>query len=236
MSRQGESGAADGVGSRHLRVEALDWDKGGGLLPAIVQDACTHRVLMLGYMDRGALQATLDSGQVHFHSRSRARLWRKGEQSGNTLELATIEPDCDADALLVRVRPRGPTCHLGRTSCFEHAAGGGLAELDRTIGQRWRQRPVGSYTTQLAEAGIARIAQKVGEEAVETAIAAVAADDASVLGEAADLAYHLLVLLHARGMDLAALEAVLRERHAGPDRASSPMPHRIDPPGTGTGK
>jgi phosphoribosyl-ATP pyrophosphohydrolase/phosphoribosyl-AMP cyclohydrolase len=197
-----------------LDPDALAWDKGGGLLPAIVQDAGSHRVLMLGYMDRDALAATLDSGRVTFFSRSRGRLWTKGEDSGNTLLLLSIEADCDADTLLVRAQPRGPTCHLGRSSCFAGAVGSTLGDLDGLVEQRDRERPDGSYTTRLFEAGVGRIAQKLGEEGVETALAAVAQDDHALLGEAADLAYHLLVLLRARGLDLAALEGVLAQRHA----------------------
>jgi phosphoribosyl-ATP pyrophosphohydrolase/phosphoribosyl-AMP cyclohydrolase len=194
------------------QIAALAWDKQDGLLPAIVQDARSHRVLMLGYMDRDALAITLRDGKVTFFSRSRQRLWTKGEQSGHVLRLVSIEPDCDGDTLLVRADPQGPTCHLGRVSCFEHAAGSALADLDRVIEMRERERPKGSYTTRLFAEGVRKIAQKVGEEGVETALAAVAEDDAALLGEAADLAYHLLVLLRARGLGLADLEMKLRER------------------------
>lgn len=196
------------------QIAALAWDKQGGLLPAIVQDARTQRVLMLGYMDRDALAATLRDGLVTFFSRSRQRLWTKGEQSGHVLRLVSVEPDCDGDTLLVRADPQGPTCHLGRTSCFEHAAGSALADLDCTIEAREHKRPDDSYTARLFAEGVRKIAQKVGEEGVETALAAVAEDDAELLGEAADLAYHLLVLLRARGLGLADLEARLRERGA----------------------
>lgn len=195
-----------------LEIESLAWDKQGGLLPAIVQDAATLRVLMLGYMDRAALQATLDSGRVTFYSRSRQRLWTKGESSGHVLELVALEADCDADTLLLQVRPQGPTCHLGRTSCFAQAPGDGLAELDALIAQRERERPQGSYTTRLFEGGIRRIAQKVGEEGVETALAAVAQDADALLGEASDLLYHLLVLLRARGLALDDVRRVLAAR------------------------
>lgn len=183
-------------------IEALAWDKQGGLLPAIVQDAATLRVLMLGYMDRAALAATLASGQVTFYSRSKQRLWTKGESSGHVLALVSVDVDCDADTLLVQARPHGPTCHLDRTSCFPDAPGDGLAELDALIARRERERPQGSYTTRLFEGGIRRIAQKVGEEGVEAALAAVAQDEAALLGEAADLLYHLTVLLRARGLSL----------------------------------
>lgn len=198
------------------QVAALDFDKQGGLLPAIVQDADTRRVLMLGYMDRAALQATLASGRVTFYSRSRRRLWTKGEQSGNVLQLLAIETDCDRDTLLLQVRPAGPTCHLGRASCFAGAPGDFLAELDALLAERERKRPEGSYSTRLFAAGTRRIAQKVGEEGVETALAAVSQGDAELLGEAADLMYHLLVLLRSRGLGLADLVATLRGRHAPP--------------------
>lgn len=193
-------------------IDALAWDKQDGLLPAIVQDAGTLRVLMLGYMDRAALLATLDCGEVTFFSRSRKRLWRKGEQSGNVLTLVSIEADCDQDTLLVTAKPAGPTCHLGSASCFPKAPHDVLSALDTRIAQRERERPIGSYTTTLFEAGVRRIAQKVGEEGVETALAAVVQEDAALLGEAADLLYHLLVLLRARGLSLADAKAVLKSR------------------------
>lgn len=190
----------------------LAWDKQGGLLPAIVQDVDTHQVLMLGYMDRAALQATLDDGLVTFHSRSRQRTWRKGETSGNVLALVGVEADCDADALLVLARPAGPTCHLGTPSCFPGAPADALAVLDRLVGARERERPAGSYTTRLFDGGIRAIAQKVGEEGVETALAGVAEDDDALAGEAADLLFHLLVLLRARGLSLAHVQSVLEQR------------------------
>ena len=193
-------------------TEALAWDKQGGLLPAIVQDAGTLRVLMLGYMDRDALLATLDCREVTFFSRSRQRLWRKGEQSGNVLRLVSIETDCDQDTLLVLAEPAGPTCHLGRESCFPTAPHDVLSALDSRIAQRERERPPGSYTTTLFDAGVRQIAQKVGEEGVETALAAVVQDDAALLGEASDLLYHLIVLLRSRGLSLADATAVLRAR------------------------
>lgn len=195
--------------------EALDWERGGGLLPVVVQDAATLRVLMLGYMDRAALRATLDTRRVTFFSRSRQRLWTKGETSGNVLELVSIETDCDRDALLALAHPAGPTCHLGRDSCFPDAPGSRLAALDALIRKRERERPGDSYTTRLFEGGVRRIAQKLGEEGVETALAAVAQDEQALLGEAADLAYHLLVLLRARGLGLADLERTLAARDGG---------------------
>lgn len=191
---------------------APDWDKGGGLLPAIVQDARTLRVLMLGYMDRAALAQTLASGRVTFFSRSKDRLWTKGESSGHFLELVSIDLDCDRDTLLVQAHPQGPTCHLQRESCFPSAPGSTLADLSALVERRAVERPEGSYTTKLFDGGIRRIAQKVGEEGVETALAAVAEDDDALLGEGADLLFHLLVLLRARGLDLADVEAKLRTR------------------------
>lgn len=194
------------------RIDALAWDKQAGLLPAIVQDADSFRVLMLGYMDRDALQATLDSGRVTFFSRSKQRQWVKGETSGHHLALVAIEADCDSDTLLVQARPAGPTCHLGTQSCFPTAPGDAMAELEQLIASRERERPEGSYTTRLFDAGVRAIAQKVGEEGVETALAAVVQDDAALLGEAADLLYHLVVLLRARGLSLQQVNAVLEAR------------------------
>ena len=198
---------------RPEKIDALAWGKQDGLLPAIVQDAATLRVLMLGYMDRAALQATLDTGRVTFFSRSRQRLWTKGEQSGHFLQLVSVEGDCDDDTLLVLAHPQGPTCHLQRASCFERAPGDFLAELDALVARRERERPSGSYTTRLFDAGVRAIAQKVGEEGVETALAAVAQQDAELAGEAADLLYHLIVLLRSREMTLEDAVAVLQTRH-----------------------
>lgn len=193
-------------------IDALAWDKQHGLLPAIVQDAATRRVLMLGYMDRAALQATLDSGLVTFFSRSRGTQWTKGGSSGHVLRLVRLEADCDRDALLVQARPAGPTCHLGSASCFAQAPADVLPALDAIVAARAQSRPAGSYTTTLFAAGLPRIAQKVGEEGVETALAAVTADDAALCGEAADLVYHLLVLLHARGLSLDDVSTALAAR------------------------
>lgn len=198
---------------RGLDPAQLDWAKGDGLLPAVVQDAATLRVLMLGYMNREALDATLASRQVTFFSRSKQRLWTKGESSGHVLELVSVDMDCDNDSLLVLAHPRGPTCHLQRASCFPSAPSAFLSELDALVAQRERERPADSYTTRLFEAGVRRIAQKVGEEGVETALAAVAQDESALLGESADLLYHLTVLLRSRGLSLADAVGVLRERH-----------------------
>lgn len=197
-------------------TEPLDFAKGDGLVPAIVQHWLSGEVLMLGYMDAEALAVTRASGLVTFHSRSKGRLWTKGESSGNVLRLKGLRADCDADALLVLADPAGPTCHRGTSSCFDQALPplGFLAELDALVAQREAERPAGSYTTGLFEGGVRRIAQKVGEEGVETALAAVVQGDAELLGEAADLVFHLTVALRARGLGLADVAAVLAERHA----------------------
>ena len=196
-----------------LDWDKLSWEKQDGLIPAIVQDAGNGRVLMLGYMNREALAATLSTGKVTFFSRSKQRLWTKGESSGHFLEMVSIETDCDQDTVLIQAYPHGPTCHLDRASCFPEAPGNFLAELDALIAARERERPEGSYTTRLFESGIRRIAQKVGEEGVETSLAAVAQDDTALLGESADLLYHLIVLLRSRGLSLADAVAVLDARH-----------------------
>ncbi len=195
----------------------LDWAKGDGLLPAVVQHWLSGEVLMLGYMNAEALAQTQASGKVTFYSRSKQRLWTKGESSGHVLVLKSLRIDCDADTLLVQAEPHGPTCHLGTSSCFGDDARpplGFLAELDALVAQRHAERPQGSYTTRLFDGGIRRIAQKVGEEGVETALAAVAQDDTDLLGEAADLLFHLAVALRARGLGLADVARVLAERHA----------------------
>jgi phosphoribosyl-ATP pyrophosphohydrolase/phosphoribosyl-AMP cyclohydrolase len=176
------------------------------LVPAIVQDARDGRVLMLAWMDDEALRLTRETGEAWFWSRSRERLWKKGETSGNTLAVEEVRDDCDGDALLVRVVPRGPACHTGSTSCFAPA-------LWRTVVERVRERPEGSYVASLADAGIARAAQKLGEEGVEAAIAAVTGDG-SLVAEAADVLFHLYVLLAVAGVDVAEVEAEL-ERRAG---------------------
>lgn len=201
-----------------LNPDTLDWDKMDGLIPAVVQDAFDGRVLMQGYMNREALQKTLDSKHVTFWSRSREALWTKGETSGNTLELVSVHADCDSDCLLVMARPQGPTCHRGTNTCFDSEAPVApelafLARLEATIAQRDRDRPEGSYTTSLFESGVKRIAQKVGEEGVETALAAVDASNDELLDESADLVYHLLVLLRARGLAIGDLMAKLSARH-----------------------
>jgi phosphoribosyl-ATP pyrophosphohydrolase/phosphoribosyl-AMP cyclohydrolase len=196
---------------------SVDFAKGDGLVPAIVQHWLTGEVLMLGYMDAEALAATRASALVTFYSRSKQRLWTKGESSGNVLRLKGLHVDCDADALLVLAEPAGPTCHRGTRSCFGDAVqppAGFLAELDALVARRAEERPAGSYTTQLLESGVRRVAQKVGEESVETALAAVVQDDTALLGEAADLVYHLMVLLRSRGLGWAQVAQVLAKRHS----------------------
>lgn len=198
-------------------VEGLAWAKDGGLIPAVVQDADTLQVLMVAWMDEAALRETLDSGEATFFSRSRGGRWRKGETSGNVLQVRSVLADCDGDTLLVSAEPAGPACHENKTSCFgEHDAPGlgRLARLERTIAERAAADPETSWTARLLAAGPKRAAQKVGEEGVETALAGAAGDDAELAEEAADLVYHLLVLLRARGMTLGDVLAVL-ERRAG---------------------
>ena len=202
----------------HTDLSRLDWNKGGGLLPAIVQHWLTGEVLMLGYMNADALARTLETQRVTFFSRSKGRLWTKGESSGHVLALKSVRADCDADTLLVQAEPVGPTCHLGTSSCFGEETDvspplGFLAALDHLVERRAAERPQGSYTTRLFEGGLRRIAQKVGEEGVETALAAVAQDDEALLGEAADLLFHLTVALRARGLGLADVCRVLEARH-----------------------
>lgn len=194
----------------------LDWEKGGGLVPAIVQDADTLQVLMLGYMNEVALAKTTSTGLVTFHSRSRDTLWTKGETSGNTLTLVSLEVDCDADTILVKARPTGPTCHEGTVSCFGDAGASGvgfLGYLDTLIRDRKTADPDSSYTAKLLQGPLVKAAQKVGEEGVETALAAVAETDVEFKGEAADLLYHLLVLLAAKDMPLDDVIEVLKTRH-----------------------
>jgi len=181
----------------------LDFAKGGGLIPAIVQDADTLQVLTLAYMDRAALDETIASSEATFFSRSRGGRWRKGETSGNRQTVVSITADCDGDALVLAVRPMGPACHLGTTSCFGAADAPGLgrvAALERTIAERASEDPSFSYTARMIAEGPKRLAQKVGEEGVETALAGVAGPDAELASEAADLIYHLLVLLRSRHM------------------------------------
>jgi len=199
-------------------IGALAWKKMDGLLPAAVQDCATGQLLMLAYMSPDALAATLERGVAVFHSRSRASLWEKGETSGNRLAVREILTDCDGDALLVKVEPAGPACHLGTTSCFGTggAEGAGfLAGLSRIVASRAGADPADSYTARLLSDGPAKVAQKVGEEGVELALAAVGRDREGCIEEAADLLYHLTVLMESRGFDWADVAAVLRRRHEG---------------------
>jgi phosphoribosyl-AMP cyclohydrolase / phosphoribosyl-ATP pyrophosphohydrolase len=197
-----------------------------GLVPVIAQDATTGAVLTLAYANREALQRTLESGEAHYYSRSRGELWRKGATSGNTQAVVEVRVDCDGDALLYRVEPRGPACHTGEESCFFTTLAGGRVEpgsgadaefgtmvetLAATITRRHREMPEGSYTAKLLGGGTERAAQKVGEEAVEVVIAALQGE--GLAEEAADLVYHLLVLLEARGVGVGEVAGVLRDRH-----------------------
>lgn len=196
-------------------IPALDWTKTDGLIPAIVQDATSGQVLMLGCMNEEALSKTLETGKVTFFSRSKGRLWTKGETSNNWLHLVDIATDCDSDALLVLARPDGPTCHRGTVSCFsplEHKWNF-LRSLEVLIEGRRNADPSTSYTAQLFARGTKRIAQKVGEEGVETALAATVKDKEELKNEAADLVYHLLVLLADADLELADVIDILRARH-----------------------
>lgn len=191
----------------------LDFEKGGGLVPVVIQHADSLHVLMLGYMNAEALEQTRREGKVTFFSRSKNRLWTKGETSGNFLWVSEICEDCDSDALLVKVRPEGPVCHTGAASCFrEESPKGFLYELEQTIAQRIDSGAEDSYTSRLVQRGINKVAQKVGEEAVELVIEAKDNDPGLFKGEAADLLYHLLILLKAKGFSLEDIEAVLRAR------------------------
>lgn len=201
-------------------IERIDWHKNDGLVPAIVQHAGSGSVLMLGYMNRDALAATLERGRVVFFSRSRRRLWEKGETSGHFLQLLELRADCDADTLLVIALPAGPVCHTGSASCFGDepltaaAPLSFLLELEQVIAQRIAESPEGSYTARLYERGVRRVAQKVGEEGLEVALAGAGEADDTLLGECADLLYHLLVLLRSRNLKLEAVIEELRRRHA----------------------
>lgn len=189
----------------------------GGLVPAVIQDDRTLQVLMLGYMNRDAYEKSLREGRVTFYSRSRQCLWTKGETSGHVLDIVSVAADCDADTLLVRVIPHGPTCHTGAKSCFGEAVPdteGFIRFLQGVIRDRRERRPDGSYTAQLFARGVNKIAQKVGEEAVETVIEAIAGNREALVYEASDLVYHLLVLLESAGCSIADLERELARRHA----------------------
>ncbi len=197
-----------------MDISSLDWQKSDGLLPALVQHAFDGRILMQGWVSPESLAQTLKTGRVTFWSRSRQAIWCKGETSGNYLEPVSLHADCDRDSVLILARPHGPTCHLGTDSCFGEArpALAFLAGLDRLIDERRQVSPEQSYTSRLLQGDTARLAQKVGEEGVETALAAVVEETPQLLDEAADLLYHLMVLLHKRNTNLEALVAHLQAR------------------------
>jgi phosphoribosyl-ATP pyrophosphohydrolase/phosphoribosyl-AMP cyclohydrolase len=204
-----------------MTLPALDWEKMQGLVPAIVQDANSGAVLMLGYMNREALAATQTSGRVTFWSRSKGRLWTKGETSGHFLEVRSMTADCDQDSLLILAQPTGPACHLGTPTCWGKNPPQSLAQeltflgtLEQIVAQRIAARPAGSYTAKLVDAGLTRIAQKVGEEGLELALAAVAQSDRDIIGEAADLLFHTVLLLKVKGLSLAQVVAELQSRHS----------------------
>lgn len=197
-------------------LERLDWSKGDGLIPAVIQHAATRDVLMLGYMNREALEHTQSSGRVTFYSRTKQRLWTKGETSGHFLQLVSIAQDCDNDTLLILANPQGPVCHTGTDTCFGNAKLGSfafLSQLEHVIADRVEQQPEGSYTAKLWAAGTKRIAQKVGEEGVEVALAATAGDAKELVSEAADLLFHLALLLRKRELSLQDVVAELERRH-----------------------
>jgi phosphoribosyl-ATP pyrophosphohydrolase/phosphoribosyl-AMP cyclohydrolase len=199
-------------------IAALDWDKMDGLVPAIVQDSRTAQVLMLGYMNEEALRATLRSGFATFYSRSKGRLWEKGETSGNRLSVQAVFLDCDEDALLVQAEPKGPTCHLGTASCFQTGSATGigfLGRLQQIVSERAGADPAESYTARLLQEGTSRVAQKIGEEGVEVALAAVTRDAEACIEESADLLFHLTVLMEARGFGWDEVAERLRQRHEG---------------------
>ena len=199
-----------------IEISTMDWNKGDGILPAIIQDAKTEQVLMLGYMNAESLTKTYETGLVTFYSRSRKTLWTKGETSGNTLRLVSIESDCDQDTLLVRATPTGPTCHEGTTSCFGDKGPQGLgflAKLENLIEERKTADTDSSYTAKLLQGPLHKAAQKVGEEGVETALAAIAETDDGLVYEAADLIYHLMVLLAAKDVAFNDVISELQSRH-----------------------
>lgn len=194
----------------------IDFEKSGGLIPAIIQDNITAKVLMLGYMNAEALEKTNATGNVTFYSRSKNRLWTKGEESGNFLKLVSLAIDCDNDTLLIKVNPVGPVCHTGNDTCWNESNQGDIAFLNylqKFIEQRYNEMPEGSYTTTLFNKGVNRMAQKVGEEAVETVIEATNGTEEGFLYEASDLVYHLIVLLRSKGYSLDDIGRELKKRH-----------------------
>jgi phosphoribosyl-AMP cyclohydrolase / phosphoribosyl-ATP pyrophosphohydrolase len=202
-----------------LDVASIDFAKGDGLVPAIVQDADSGAVLMMAYMNREALDQTLARKRAVFFSRSKQRLWEKGETTGHTLDVVNVVADCDNDTLLVTARPRGPACHNGTLTCFGDELRSAatsiafLAKLETVIAQRATEKPEASYTARLLEKGVQRVAQKVGEEGVELALAGAAQGEDKVIGESADLLFHMLVLLRARGVAFGQVVAELEKRH-----------------------
>ena len=195
----------------------LDFDKMNGLVPAIIQDNYTQRVLMLGFMNKEAYDKTVETGKVTFFSRTKNRLWTKGEESGNFLNVVSVKADCDNDTLLVMVNPVGPVCHLGTDTCWGEKNSQDimfLKELQDFIDRRHEEMPEGSYTTSLFESGVNKMAQKVGEEAVETVIEACNGTDERLIYEGSDLLYHLIVLLTAKGFRIEDLARELKERHS----------------------
>lgn len=197
-----------------MGANTIDFEKLNGLVPCVVQDASTHKVLMVAFMNAEAYDKTVREKKVTFYSRSKKRLWTKGETSGNSLELVEILQDCDNDSLLIKVNPKGPTCHTGADTCFnEKNEGWNLNRLEAMIKDRKANPKKGSYTTSLFEAGLNKIAQKVGEEAVELVIEAKDENKDLFLNEAADLLYHYLVLLQAKNTSLDDVKAVLKKRH-----------------------
>jgi len=206
-----------------IDIDKLRFDKLDGLLPCVVQDARTDKVLMLGFMNKEAIKKTLSEKRITFFSRSKQRLWTKGETSGNYMDLVEMHPDCDGDTVLAKVRPSGPVCHMGTDTCFDESnRGRGLQFLEDLINDR-KSKPVeGSYTNKLFQSGINKIAQKVGEEAVELVIESKDNNRDLFLGEAADLMYHFLVLLAAKGIRMDDVVEVLQSRHsAGKSDASN---------------
>lgn len=194
----------------------MDFEKMGGLIPAVIQDYKTGKVLMVGFMNADAFQKTLELGKVTFFSRTKNRLWTKGEESGNFLNVVSITEDCDNDTLLIKANPVGPVCHTGADTCFNEKNDGGiyfLQHLQEFITRRKKEMPEGSYTTKLFSRGINKVAQKVGEEAVELVIEAKDNDESLFLNEAADLMYHYIVLLTAKGYTLSDVAKILEERH-----------------------
>jgi phosphoribosyl-ATP pyrophosphohydrolase/phosphoribosyl-AMP cyclohydrolase len=194
----------------------VDFEKMGGLVPVIVQDNFTNKVLMLGFMNNEALKKTEETGKVTFYSRTKQRLWTKGEESGNFLNVVKILNDCDNDTLLIKVKPEGPVCHTGTDTCWGEKNEEDimfLKYLQNFIEKRYKERPEGSYTTSLFEKGVNRMAQKVGEEAVESVIEATNGTNEGLIYEASDLIYHLIVLLTSKGLRIEDLARELKKRH-----------------------